>query len=71
MVKSVLSISLTTACGRAVGWRIRTGPLDAAGGYLLLLGFAFAMIWVGILFGSVVSTPRGRHQDRSVLQPTG
>ena len=26
-------------------------------GYLLLVGFAFAMIWVGVLLGSVVSTP--------------
>jgi len=57
MVKSVLSIALTTLCGLAVGWRIRGGALDAVGGYLLLVGFAFAMIWVGILLGSLVSSP--------------
>jgi len=57
--KAVLPIVLMSLCGLAVGWRIRSSPLDAMGGYLLLLGFAFAMIWVGILLGSVVSTPEG------------
>jgi ABC-2 type transport system permease protein len=59
MLKSVLAITLTTLCGLAVGWRIRSGPLDAVGGYLLLLGFAFALVWVGILLGSLVSSPEG------------
>jgi ABC-2 type transport system permease protein len=59
LFKSLLPIVLTSLCGLAVGWRINSNPLDALGGYLLLFGFAFAMIWVGILLGSVVSTPEG------------
>jgi len=35
------------------------GLVHAALGYLLLIAFAFAMIWVGILLGSVVATPEG------------
>ena len=48
-----------TVCGLIIGWRIRSGVLDALGGYLLLFAFAFAMIWVGIVLGSVVATPEG------------
>ncbi len=59
LLKSLLPIALTSLCGLAVGWRINGSALDAMGGYLLLLGFAFAMVWVGILLGSVVSTPEG------------
>jgi len=59
LLKSALALALTTLCGFAVGWRIDSGVLDAVGGYLILLGFSFAMIWVGILLGSVVSTPEG------------
>lgn len=59
LLKSVLALALTTLCGLVVGWRINSGVLDAVGGYLILLGFSFAMIWVGILLGSVVSTPEG------------
>ena len=33
--------------------------LDALGGYLLLIVFAFAMIWVGVLLGSAIATPEG------------
>jgi ABC-type multidrug transport system permease subunit len=59
LIKAVLPIGLMSLCGLVVGWRINSGPLDALGGYLLLFGFAFAMIWVGILLGSVVPTPEG------------
>lgn len=40
-------------------WRIRFGLLDAVGAYLLLFAFSFAMIWVGVVLGSVVRTPEG------------
>ena len=59
LLKSLLPIVLMSLCGLAVGWRISGGVLDAVGGYLLLIGFAFAMIWVGVLLGSVVATPEG------------
>jgi ABC-2 type transport system permease protein len=59
LIKSMLPIALMSLAGLAIGWRARNGLLDAAGGYLLLIAFAFAMIWVGVLLGSVVSTPEG------------
>ena len=34
-------------CGLAIGWRIEDGFVNAVIGYLLLVAFAFAMIWVG------------------------
>jgi len=59
LFKALLPIVLMSLCGLAIGWRIHDGLLSAALGYLLLIGFAFAMIWVGILLGSVVATPEG------------
>ena len=59
LMKSLLPIVLMSLVGLIVGWRIRSGVLDAALGYLLLIGFAFAMIWIGVLLGSVVATPEG------------
>ncbi len=59
LFKALLPIVLMSLCGLAIGWRIHDGLVHAALGYLLLIGFAFAMIWVGVLLGSVVSTPEG------------
>jgi len=59
LLKAMLPIVLMSLCGLAIGWRIRDGLVNAVLGYLLLMAFAFAMIWVGVLLGSVVSTPEG------------
>ena len=59
MIKATLPIILMSICGYIVGWRINGGIVDAVAGYALLLAFAFAMIWVGVLLGSVVATPEG------------
>lgn len=59
LMKAFLPIIIMSLCGLLVGWRISSDPLDAIGGYLLLILFAFAMIWVGVLLGSVVATPEG------------
>lgn len=59
LCKSLLPIALMSLCGLVIGWRVRDGLLAAALGYLLLIAFAFAMIWVGVLLGSLVSTPEG------------
>jgi ABC-2 type transport system permease protein len=59
LLKAGLPIAIMSLCGLIVGWRIRDGILDAVAAYLLLIGFAFAMIWVGVLLGSVVKTPEG------------
>jgi ABC transporter DrrB family efflux protein len=59
LLKALLPIAIMSLCGLIVGWRIRDGVLDAVAGYVLLIGFAFAMIWVGVLLGSLVRTPEG------------
>ncbi len=59
LVKSMLPIALMSLCGLAIGWRVRDGIVDAMVGYALLVAFAFAMIWVGVVLGSLVSTPEG------------
>jgi ABC transporter DrrB family efflux protein len=52
-----ISIFVMTLAGLIVGWRIRTGPVDAIQGFLLLLLFAYAaswiMAWVGLKVSSV------------------
>jgi ABC-2 type transport system permease protein len=51
------SIFVMSVTGLIVGWRIRTNPLSALGGFLLLLLFAYAMSWilafVGLKVGKV------------------
>ena len=59
MLKTLLPIAIMSVAGLLVGWRINGGILDALGGYLIMIAFAFAMIWVGVLLGSVVGTPEG------------
>ncbi len=59
LIKAILPISLMSLCGLAIGWRVHEGIWDAAMGYVMLVAFAFAMIWIGVLLGSLVSTPEG------------
>src|SRR3954453_18969815 len=49
VLKALLPIVLMSITGYAVGGRIRGGALDTGAAYLLLLAFAFAMVWVGVL----------------------
>src|ERR687896_3911 len=51
-----ISIFVMTIAGLIVGWRIRTGPLAAIGGFLLLLLFAYAVSWIMALVGLKVSS---------------
>jgi ABC-2 type transport system permease protein len=51
---NVLSIVIMSLTGLIVGWRIRGSFLDAIGGYLLLLFFAYAFSWVMAYVGLLV-----------------
>jgi ABC-2 type transport system permease protein len=51
-----ISIFVMTIAGLIVGWRIRTSPLEAIGGFLLLLLFAYAVSWIMALVGLKVSS---------------
>ena len=59
LFKALLPIAIMSVVGLVVGWRIRSGIVDAVNGYFLMVAFAFAMIWVGVLLGSLVATPEG------------
>ena len=59
MLKSLLPIILMSVTGLIIGWRIHSSALDAAHGYVLMIAFSFAMIWIGVLLGSLVATPEG------------
>jgi ABC transporter DrrB family efflux protein len=57
MVRSLIPIVLMSICGLLIGWSIDSSPQDAAAGFLLMIGFSFAVIWLGILLGAAMPTP--------------
>ena len=59
LLRSLLPIVLMSLTGLIIGWRINSGVLDALAGFGLMIAFSFAMIWVGIMLGSVMKTPEG------------
>lgn len=58
-IKAFLPVVLMSVTGLVIGWRIRGSFVQAVEAYLLMMGFVLAMIWVGILLGSLVKTPEG------------
>lgn len=57
LVRSMLPIVLMSLCGLIVGWRINNGFVDALAAYGLMIAFSFAMIWIGVLMGSLLPSP--------------
>ena len=56
LLRAMLPIILMSLCGLIVGWRIRGSLAEAIGGYALMIAFSFAIVWLGILMGSVLPT---------------
>ncbi|MFJ1597401.1 ABC transporter permease [Streptomyces sp. NPDC088261] len=56
-VNNVFVIILLSLTGLAMGWRIRSGVLDAALGFLLLFLFAYAASWVTAAIGLTAKSP--------------
>ena len=54
LIRGLLPIILMSLCGLIVGWRIHTSALDAIGAYALMIAFSFAVIWLGVLLGSLL-----------------
>ncbi len=50
------SIFVMTITGLIVGWRIHTGALEAAGGFIILLVFSYAVSWIMAYVGLKVSS---------------
>jgi len=57
IVNNVLVIIVMSLTGLAVGWRIRNSFLEALGGFLILLLFAYAISWVFAWVGLLVPSP--------------
>jgi ABC transporter DrrB family efflux protein len=57
LLRSLLPIVLMSLCGLIVGWRIHTSVYEAAAAYLLMIAFSFAIIWIGVLLGSLLPSP--------------
>jgi ABC transporter DrrB family efflux protein len=57
IVGMVLAITILSLGGLLVGWRIHGGVPHAVAGYALMLCFAVAMVWVGLLVGVSVRSP--------------
>jgi ABC-2 type transport system permease protein len=57
IVYNLLSIVVMSGTGLLIGWRIRTSLLEALGGIVLLLLFAYAFSWVMAYVGLLVPSP--------------
>ena len=53
---NTISIFVMTITGLIVGWRIRTSLIEAIGGFLLLLVFAYAISWIMAYVGLKVAS---------------
>jgi ABC-2 type transport system permease protein len=54
---NAISIAVMALTGLVVGWRIRSSVLEAVGGFLVLLVFAYAVSWLMAMVGLLVRTP--------------
>jgi ABC-2 type transport system permease protein len=59
LIRSGLPIILMSLAGLIIGWRIHSGVEDAVAGYALMVAFAFAITWIGVLLAATVGTPEG------------
>ena len=57
MLNSALGLAVMIVCGLLVGWRAHGGPAAIAAAIGLLLLLRFAVLWVGIYLGLVVTGP--------------
>jgi ABC-2 type transport system permease protein len=57
VIYNLLSVVVMSITGLIVGWRIRGSVLDAIGGSLLLLLFAYAFSWIMAYVGLLVPSP--------------
>ena len=54
LLHSSIGVIVMAITGLAIGWRIRNSVSEAVLAFALLLLFGFAMIWFGILIGSLM-----------------
>lgn len=56
LIHSMIGIVVMSLTGLFIGWGIHHGVAKGLLGYLLLILFGFAMIWVGVLVGSALKS---------------
>jgi ABC-2 type transport system permease protein len=56
LIHSSIGIAVMAATGLLIGWRVRDSFAAAVLGFVLILMFGFAMIWLGIFVGSLMRT---------------
>jgi len=56
-LNNVIVVAVMSLTGLVVGWRIRTSVLEALGGFLILLTFAYAFSWVMAMVGLLAPSP--------------
>ena len=54
---NILSLLVMAVTGLLIGWRIRSSVLEAIGGFLVLLLFAYAISWIMAYVGLLVRAP--------------
>jgi ABC-2 type transport system permease protein len=57
LIRALLPIAFMSVTGFVIGWRIHSGLLDILAAYGLMIVFSFAIIWFGVLLGSLASSP--------------
>jgi oleandomycin transport system permease protein len=57
MCKQIWSLTLLLLAGVAIGFRVHTNPFAVVGAYALMLAVAFALAWVAVLVGLLVTEP--------------
>ena len=57
LIRGMFTSLVMVIAGFVFGWRIQDGVLRAFGGFLLVLGFGFAMSWIGAWIGLIVPSP--------------
>ncbi len=57
LIKTLLPITLMALAGLVIGWTPNGSLLDSIAAFALMIMFSFAMIWVGVLMGSTLSSP--------------
>jgi len=58
MVTQVFVLVIMMICGVIVGWQVHNGLGEFLAAVAILLGFSFAMLWIGALIGLSVGNPQ-------------
>ncbi|MDI9886154.1 ABC transporter permease [Streptomyces sp. HNM0645] len=70
MLYSTVVLAILVGCGAIAGWSRHDGFAQALGGFALLL-LRFALLWVGIYLGLIISTPEAASAVYTLLFPLG